>query len=54
MAEPLNGRAQIFETLRLWRLLEQRGYAAPQLLTPNILFYTKQHFFVTDSSIFLF
>ena len=35
MAEPFNGRAQIFETLRLWRPLEQREYAASQLLTPE-------------------
>ena len=31
----INGKAQIFETLRLWRPLEQREYAASQLLTPE-------------------
>ena len=31
----INGKAQIFETLRLWRPLEQREYAASQLLTPK-------------------
>ena len=33
MAKPSNGKAQIFETLKLWSPLEQREYAAFQLLT---------------------
>ena len=31
----INGKAQIFETLRLWRPLEQREYAASQELPPE-------------------
>ena len=31
----INGKAQIFETLRLWRPLEQREYAASQVLSPE-------------------
>ena len=31
----INGKAQIFETLRLWRPLEQREYATSRVLTPE-------------------
>ena len=31
----IKGKAQIFETLRLWRPLEQREYAASQVPTPE-------------------
>ena len=42
MTEPFNGKAQIFETMGLWRPLEQRKYAATQhCLLLSTLIYKK-------------
>ena len=41
----INGKAQIFETLRLWRPLEQREYAASQSLTSDYSYLQKSGMF---------
>ena len=46
MAKPSNGKAQIFETLRLWRPLEPREYAASQVLSPEYSHLQKSSMFL--------